>query len=136
MVEILIEYEGDLRCESRHVPSSRALPTDAPVDNCGKGESFSPTDLVATALGTCILTTMGIAAQKRDIPFENAKAKVTKSMVADPKRRIGTLAVELQLPASYDDETRAAMERIARTCPVSLSIAESIEVPIEFSWTA
>ena len=136
MVEILIEYQGDLRCESRHTPSSRTLPTDAPVDNCGKGESFSPTDLVATALGSCILTTMGIAAQKRGLPFERARAKVTKSMVADPKRRIGTLAVELVLPKEYDDKTREVMQRIAHTCPVAASLSDSIEVPVEFSWTA
>ena len=134
MVEIHVEYQGGLRCESRHGPSSRTLLSDAPVDNCGKGESFSPTDLIATALGSCMLTIMGIAADKRGLAIEGAVIDVTKSMVADPARRIGKLDVRVQVPGQLDDGAKRALEKAALTCPVFMSLSDKIEIPVEFGW--
>lgn len=134
MVQIRLEYTGELHCDAVHGPSSAAVATDAPVDNCGRGESFSPTDLVATALGSCMLTLMGITAQKRDWAFERATAQVEKGMVADPVRRIGKLEVEIRVPGEWSAEQRAALERAALTCPVKESVRESIEVPVHFHW--
>ena len=136
MVEIHVEYQGGLRCESRHGPSSRTQVTDAPVDNCGKGESFSPTDLVATALGSCMLTIMGIVADKREIALEGAVIDVTKSMVADPARRIGKLDVRVQVPGELDEGARRALEKAALSCPVFLSLSDKIEIPVEFCWNS
>ena len=119
MVTIVMDYQGGLRCQAAHTPSKTRLTTDAPVDNQGKGESFSPTDLVATALGTCMLTTMGIVARKNGWSMEGASATVVKEMVADPARRIGRLRVSLKLPTQLEPDAREALERAARTCPVS-----------------
>lgn len=135
MVEIHVEYQGGLRCESRHGPSSRTLVSDAPVDNCGKGESFSPTDLVATALGSCMLTIMGIVADKRGLAIEGAVIDVTKSMVADPVRRIGKLDVRVSVPGELDASARVALEKAAFTCPVFMSLNDKIEIPVAFSWS-
>src|SRR5271168_3260654 len=98
MVEIAIVYKGELRCVATHQPSNTALMTDAPKDNHGKGESFSPTDLVATALGTCMLTIMGIAAQTMQVDLTGTKVVVHKEMVAQPTRRIGKLTVKIDVP--------------------------------------
>src|SRR6266480_2490499 len=108
MVEITTTYEGQLRCVATHGPSGNTLTTDAPKDNMGKGEAFSPTDLVATALATCILTTMGIVAQRNNIDMTGATARVTKEMVTSPIRRIGRLAVTVRMPRrlSAEDQTR------------------------------
>src|SRR5262245_52803974 len=111
MVRIETVYEGGLRCRAVHGPSRVELRTDAPVDNRGKGESFSPTDLVATALGTCILTTMGIVAERHGWDMTGASASVEKVMVADPARRIGRLEVVVRMPQSLDAEARAVLER-------------------------
>jgi len=134
MVRIEIEYEGALRCTSRHVPSGTELSTDAPVDNQGRGESFSPTDLVATALGSCMLTTMGIVAARHDWPLAGSRVSVVKGMVADPVRRIGSLTVELHLPAALDGAARKALERAALTCPVHKTLSPECSVPVEFHW--
>src|SRR5215213_4203972 len=98
MVEITVAYEGQLRCVATHAPSKNTLLTDAPLDNMGKGESFSPTDLVATALATCVLTTMGIVAQRHNLDMSGATARVTKEMVTTPLRRIGRLALHVHVP--------------------------------------
>jgi putative redox protein len=103
MVEIRIEYEGGLRCRAAHGPSGAILLTDAPVDNMGKGEAFSPTDLVATALGTCMMTIMGIAADRMGLDLRGATATVTKEMVTSPLRRIGKLAVTIKVPGKLSD---------------------------------
>src|SRR6476661_6155928 len=95
MVEIKSVYEGQLHCNATHGPSGAVLATDAPKDNMGKGEAFSPTDLVATALGTCMLTTMGIVAQRNNIDITGARVRVTKEMVSQPTRRIGKIGVEI-----------------------------------------
>lgn len=136
MVEIQIQYIGDLRCEASHGPSKVTLLTDAPVDNCGRGESFSPTDLVATALGTCIITTMGIFAQRHGIDLRGAKITVRKEMTAVPTRRIARLASELILPLPATHPHREALERAAHTCPVHQSLHPDVEKPVSFVWSA
>ena len=134
MVRIDITYEGELHCQAVHAPSGQALPTDAPVDNQGKGASFSPTDLVATALGACVLTTMGIVARRHGWPLEGATARVEKTMVADPARRIGKLEVVVRVPAVLDAKARATLEKTAHTCPVHKSLAPEVELPMRFEW--
>lgn len=134
MVAIEMKYLGDLHCEAVHAPSGTTLDTDAPKDNQGRGESFSPTDLVATALGTCILTTMGILARNLSIDMTGATASVTKEMVTAPTRRIGRLAVTLHMPGSIDAENRIKLERAAHTCPVHKSMHPDVEMPITFVW--
>src|SRR5436190_5187785 len=106
MVEIQIAYEGQLHCTATHTPSDTRLTTDAPKDNMGRGESFSPTDLVATALGTCILTTMAIVAERRGLELNGATARVTKDMVTTPSGRIVRLTVEVVIPQSFAEEDR------------------------------
>lgn len=137
MVRIDIEYEGDLHSAARHAPSGTRLSTDAPVDNQGRGESFSPTDLVATGLGTCMSTTMGILAKKKGYPMDGAKIRVDKIMTTTGPRRIARLDTRVEMPpstATLDPEGRSALEHAAHTCPVRLSLLEAIEVPIEFVW--
>lgn len=136
MVEIAVEYQGGLRCRAVHGPSGAVLLTDAPVDNHGRGESFSPTDLVATALGTCMLTTMAIVARRHGWDLTGASVSVEKQMVADPVRRIGRLVVVIAVPAELDDQARTTLERTAHTCPVQKSLAPTTEVPVTFRWGA
>lgn len=132
MVEINIAYEGGLRCRAQHGPSDTELVTDAPVDNHGKGESFSPTDLVATALGTCVATIMGILAERHDIDLTGMQITVEKEMVAEPVRRIGRLPVTVRVPGQVSDADRKRLENGARTCPVHKSIHPDIDAPITF----
>ena len=138
MVDIYVRYEGELRCAARHGPSSSLLTTDAPVDNYGRGQAFSPTDLVATALGTCMLTVMGILARKRGWDIAGIDMHVKKQMSAELPRRIVRLSVTAKVPgavsAALDAEARAALEHAAETCPVRLSIHEQIDVPLVFDW--
>lgn len=134
MVEIEIRYDGDLHTTALHGPSRSKLGTDAPKDNQGRGESFSPTDLVATALGTCMATTMGIVARREGFSVDGTTVRVIKHMVADPRRRIGKLEVRLSLPEALDAARRALMEETARTCPVAMSLSPAIEMPIAFDY--
>jgi putative redox protein len=134
MVEIHIAYQGELRCAATHTPSGTVLVTDAPLDNHGKGESFSPTDLVATALGTCMLTIMGMAAQKMKMDLRGATVVVNKAMVAVPKRRIGTLAVVITVPMAVDDTQKQKLIDAAMSCPVHGSLHPDVAMPIEFRW--
>ena len=134
MVTITMNYQGDLRTQATHGPSRTQLITDAPVDNQGKGASFSPTDLVATALGTCMLTTMGIVAQRHGWKLEGSSATVEKHMVADPERRIGKLTVHIRLPGGFGEKERTILERTAFTCPVHKSLGDKVEIPVTFSW--
>ena len=134
MVEIDIVYNGELRCLATHQPSGTVLATDAPKDNHGKGESFSPTDLVATALGTCMLTIMGIAAQSMQIDLTGTKVVVRKEMAAKPARRIGTLAVTIDVPLSLGEAQRQKLINAAMTCPVHKSMHPDIQMPIDFRW--
>lgn len=135
-VEIRIEYQGRLRCRAVHGPSGAVLHTDAPVDNHGRGESFSPTDLVATALGTCMLTIMGIVAELDGWSLEDARVRVRKHMVADPLRRIGRLEVEVAVPRDPGPRGRRVLERAARTCPVHQSLGRDVQVDLAFCWGA
>lgn len=138
MVDIYLHYEGGLHCVAKHGPSGAQLATDAPVDNHGRGESFSPTDLVATGLGACMLTVMGILANKRAWTIDGIDVHVRKDMTKAPPRRIERLIVELDVPAAVaqqlDGAARAALEHAANTCPVRLSILPAIDVPVTFRW--
>jgi putative redox protein len=135
MVEINIVYEGALRCSATHGPSGRSQVTDAPVDNQGKGESFSPTDLVGTALGTCMLTIMGIVAERNGWDLAGTQVVVEKHMVADPVRRIAKLVVRFLGSSALDERARTTLEEAARTCPVEASLGDKIEREFQFSWT-
>ncbi len=134
MVEIRIDYPGDLLCRATHGPSGTTLTTDAPVDNQGQGRSFSPTDLVATALGTCVFTIMGIVAKRHGIDLSGASMIVRKEMASQPARRIGRLEVEVRVPGAVSPEDRKRLENAAQTCPVKQSLHPDIEVPIRFRW--
>jgi len=136
MVEIRIHYEGGLRTRAVHGPSSVALQTDAPVDNHGRGESFSPTDLVATALGTCMLTTMGIVAERHGWKIEGSSVRVVKSMVSEPARKIGKLEVWIRMAGEHDERARETLERTALHCPVHQNLRASVELPVHFEWGA
>ena len=134
MVEITVEYEGGLHTHAVHGPSKSSLETDAPLDNQGRGERFSPTDLVATALGTCMLTTMGILAERHGWPLAGTRARIEKHMVADPLRRIGRLVAELSFAPGIPREARAPLLRAAETCPVRQSLLSAIEVDLRVEW--
>lgn len=129
-----MEYEGDLHCKAVHGPSDRELATDAPVDNQGRGESFSPTDLVATALGTCMLTTMGILARTLGVDITGSTATVEKEMTTAGPRKIQRLRVKIHVPQDQGSENREKLERAARTCPVQRSLNPEIDGPVEFIW--
>lgn len=134
MVRIQVEYQGSLRCQATHGPSQNTLLTDAPVDNHGRGESFSPTDLVATALGTCMLTVMGIVAERHEWPLTGARVEVVKHMQNEPARKIARLEAILQLPGELDASARKALEAAARGCPVARSLEGSVELDVRFEW--
>lgn len=136
MVEIEIAYRGQLRCTAKHGPSGMTLMTDPPVDNKGRGEAFSPTDLVATALGTCMLTLMGMRAEERSCSLDGAGVIVRKHMTTSGPRRIATLEVSVSVPRGDDlsDADRQVLEHAAHTCPVRLSILDAIHVPVTFTW--
>jgi len=133
MVKVSVEYTGDLHCSAVHEPSRAQLGTDAPVDNQGRGESFSPTDLVATALGTCMATTMAIYGQKHGIELKGMKIEVAKEMSADAPRRIARLTIHIRMPFAKTDRS-AALENAALTCPVHRSLHADVEKPILFHW--
>ncbi len=132
-VRIDTTYDGDLRCTATHGPSGVTLTTDAPEDNHGQGRSFSPTDLVATALGTCVVTILGIQAEKHDLDLEGMEISVEKEMASNP-RRIDTLRAEVRMPRRLDETMRARLERAARHCPVHESIHPDVEAPVVFHW--
>lgn len=134
MVEMNVNYEGGLRCVAVHKPSGTKLQTDAPVDNMGKGESFSPTDLMATALASCIATTIGIVAQRKGIELTGMRVHVEKHMSTDSPRRIVKLPIKLWLPLPADHPERQLLENTAHACPVHQSMHPSVEMPIEFIW--
>ena len=130
-----IIYKSDLRTTATHIQSGTAIETDAPTDNKGKGERFSPTDLVATALATCMITTMGIKAQSMDILLDGTTADVTKIMVSDP-RRIGKIQVHVFFPKSLNlsDKQKEILEKTARTCPVERTLHPDCELDLQFNW--
>ena len=133
MVAIRVEYQGDLHCNATHGPSRSELSTDAPVDNMGKGETFSPTDLVATALASCILTTMAIKAQSMGIDLAGSTVDVEKEMTNNP-RRIGRLTTNVAIPLQLGERERKVLEATAHACPVHRSISSDVEMPLTFQW--
>ena len=133
MVEINVEYQGTLRCQALHQPSGCKLTTDAPVDNHGKGESFSPTDLVATALASCITTIMGIYADRHeDLDLKGLKIKIEKHMSDESPRRIAKLPLVISFPLGISQKHRSALEETVQHCPVHRSLDPNIETPVEF----
>ncbi len=129
-----IVYTGNLHCELTHVLSGNRVETDAPPDNQGKGEAFSPTDLCATSLAACMLTTMAIRIRDRGISIDGATAEITKIMAADP-RRIRRIEVRLTMPKNgYSDADKKLLTHIADTCPVALSLHPELEQAVEFVW--
>jgi putative redox protein len=133
-VEINLTYEGGLHCTATHGPSKQTLTTDAPVDNGGKGEAFSPTDLMATALGTCMATVMGLVAQRNHLDIAGLQVQVIKEMVADPVRRIGALKTRLVFPPGkpLSPADRTKLEAAAKGCPVERSLHPDVKLPMEF----
>ncbi len=131
-----IVYQGNLRTESTHLQSGKTLITDAPIDNNGKGEAFSPTDLLATSLGCCMLTIMGIVAERNGINIEGASIEITKIMKADP-RRVGEIIVEFTMPKNdYSDKDKVLLEHAAHTCPVAKSLSPELIQTIIFTYQA
>src|SRR5690348_15922193 len=130
-----IIYEGDLRTVATHLQSGTIIETDAPTDNQGKGERFSPTDLTATSLAACMVTTMGVKTKDMGLNLEGVKISVQKIMKADP-RRIGGIDVSFEWPSHFqaDEKQRLILERIAHTCPVMYSLHPDIEVKVAFNW--
>lgn len=128
-----VVYLGNLRTENTHVKSGVSLLTDAPVDNKGKGASFSPSDTVATGLASCMLTIMGIKAKSMDLAIENTYAEVTKTMASEP-RRVSKIEVNLYFPEAYDQKTRKILENAAKTCPVAQSLHPDLEQVISFNY--
>lgn len=134
MVSITVDYEGQLHCTAKHEPSSAVLSTDAPLDNHGRGESFSPTDLCATALASCMATVMAIKATSMNINLAGMKLKVDKIMSTDSPRRIAQLPVEIWLPVPLEEPQQESLKRAALHCPVHQSLHPDIEKPITFHW--
>jgi putative redox protein len=134
MVKIEIEHTGGLHSEALHTDSGTKIQTDAPLDNGGKGETFSPTDLLATALGNWATTTMDLHAKKNGFNIDGAKAVVLKHMVSQPSRRIGKLDVVVEMPLPANHPQREALERGALNCPVLKSLSAEIQIPVSFSW--
>jgi putative redox protein len=130
-----VVYEGNLRTVCTHLRSGSEIETDAPVDNNGKGERFSPTDMLATSLGTCAITTMGIRAREMDVDLKGTRVDVEKIMKPDP-RRVGGINLTFHFPENLvlTEKHRVLFERTAHTCPVMLSVHPEIEVKIEFLW--
>ena len=131
MVRIDATYDGNLRCTATHGPSGKQLITDAPVDNMGKGESFSPTDLLATSMLTCIMTIVAIRADSRQIDVSGMTGNVEKTMASGP-RRVAKLEVVVNLPSGLDMEDRAWLITEGCNCPVCVSVSESMEVDVTF----
>ncbi len=128
-----IIYQGGLRAEAEHVRSGQRIITDAPLDNNGKGEAFSPTDLLATSLAVCALTVMGIKARSMDFDLEDASAEVVKVMESNP-RRVGEVQVAISLKDNCDEHTKKVLEKIGLTCPVAKSLSADLKQTITFQW--
>jgi putative redox protein len=130
-----VVYEGQLHCKATHIQSGTTIETDAPTDNRGKGESFSPTDMVCVALGTCAITTMGIKAMDMDIQLDGATLDIQKHMVSDP-RRIGKIDVIIRFPKTLNlsEKDRTILERIGNNCPVVKSLSPEVAVNIVYEW--
>lgn len=134
MVTLRTVYEGGLRCRAEHGPSGVSIFTDAPLDNHGRGEGFSPTDLLGVALGSCIMTIMGIVAERHGLDLMGMRAETVKVMSDTPPRRIVSLRTRLTVPLPPDHPKRATLEQSARTCPVHKSLSSEIDAEVEFVW--
>ena len=134
MVKVSGIYLGQKHCELTHGPSGAKIETDAPLDNNGRGELFSPTDLVGAALGSCVLTVMAIVAEREGNSIEGATVEVEKEMITQPSRRIGKLLVKVKMPKGIPKSARAKLEATAHHCPVHKSLHPDIEAPIEFTY--
>ncbi len=132
-----ILYEGDLRCNATHIQSATSIETDAPTDNRGKGERFSPTDLVCTALGTCMITTMAIKAIEMGIELKGTSIDVKKHMLSNP-RRIGTIDIVVSFPASLnlDEKNKTILQRVGDNCPVMKSLHSDVVINVEYKQPA
>ena len=132
-----ITYTGDLRCTCVHVQSGSEIETDAPTDNKGKGERFSPTDTVCVALATCMITTMGIRAMDMGLELKGTQLNVTKHMLSNP-RRIGQIDIELNMPENLDisSKDKSTMEMIGNNCPVIKSIHPDVKLNISYNWAS
>ncbi|MEO9022880.1 MAG: OsmC family protein [Ginsengibacter sp.] len=128
-----IIYKGNLRCEAEHLQSKSTIETDAPTDNRGKGERFSPTDMLCVSLATCMLTTMGIKAADMNVDIAGAKANVTKHMASDP-RRVAKVEVAVTLPSGVNEKERLILERTGSNCPVAKSVHPDIELVLSYQW--
>ena len=134
MTTVKAKYLGNLRVECEHLQSGTKMITDAPTDNHGKGESFSPTDLCASSLAACMMTIMGLYAQNASIDVTGTEIEITKVMAADP-RRIGEVIVIFRMPArAYTEKDKKSLERAAHTCPVHYSLGENVKQTIIFEW--
>lgn len=133
-VEMTLRYVGELRCELTHGPSRRTLETDAPTDNMGRGEAFSPTDLVGAALLSCAVTTMAIRGPKEGAPLSSAVGRVRKHMTTEGPRTIARLELEIDMPAGLSAEARTTLEAIARGCPVARSLGAQVAHPMVFRY--
>jgi len=134
MVSITMRYEGELRCQAEHGPSKSTITTDAPVDNHGKGEAFSPTDLVGAALGTCMMTIVGIVAARHGLDVRGMTARTEKVMTSEGPRRIKSLRTFLSIPLPADHPQRSMLENAAHTCPVHKSLHPDVDAAIDFVW--
>ena len=133
MGKIKVFYEGNLRTRAVHEESGVSIETDAPKDNQGKGEKFSPTDLLVTSLGTCVLTLVGIAARKKNLDLSGLRADIEKEMASHP-RRIGRIIVQVYCPQVFNSEDTAVLEHAGRECPVHKSLSPNLEQVINFHW--
>jgi putative redox protein len=135
MVEMKLVYEGGLHTTAEHGPSRATVETDAPVDNQGKGEAFSPTDLLSASLASCMLTTMAIVGDREGWALAGARARVEKYMELEPRRRVGRIVVELDLPAGLPVDAQARLEQTARGCPVAASLHPdtAVELTMRFA---
>jgi uncharacterized OsmC-like protein len=134
MVEVTVSYEGNLRCRAIHGPSGSTILTDAPVDNHGKGEAFSPTDLLAAALPACMMTIIGIVGERHGLRLEGMRATTRKEMSTEGPRRIRSLRTRIEVPLPASHPRREELERAAHTCPVHKSLASEIDAGVEFVW--
>jgi len=133
MATIESTYLGDLRTEATHLQSGTKIITDAPTDNQGKGEAFSPTDLLAESLASCMLTTMAILGGKQGITIDGTTCEVTKIMVANP-RRVAEVVINFKFPKDYDEKDRKILEAAAHGCPVAVSLHPDLKKTVDFGW--
>ena len=133
MATIKTTYIGGLRTEATHLQSGTKIITDAPVDNQGKGEAFSPTDLLAASLGSCMLTIMGIAARTHEIDMDNTQCEITKIMAANP-RRVAEVVVNFKFPKTYTEKEQKILTNAALTCPVYYSLHPDLKKTVDFGW--